>query len=137
MNTIHDRIKAMRLKNQMTLLEVAEALNVKEATAQRYESGKIKDIKYETIIKLSEIFHCSPCDLLGFKDSNCSYSSNQVEHPLLQLYDSMSREEQEQLMEFLPLYSALALVDRTKIQGRVEEILESPKYSQNKKLKNA
>ena len=34
MNTIHDRIKAMRLKNQMTLLEVAEALNVKEATAQ-------------------------------------------------------------------------------------------------------
>lgn len=137
MNTIHDRIKAMRLKNQMTLLEVAEALNVKEATAQRYESGKIKDIKYETIIKLSEIFHCSPCDLLGFKDSNCSRSPNQVEHPLLKLYDSMNSEEQNQLMEHLQHYSALDHDDRIKIDERAVHLLEAPKYSQNKKLKNA
>ena len=137
MNTIHDRIKAMRLKNQMTLLEVAEALNVKEATAQRYESGKIRDIKYETIIKLSEIFHCSPCDLLGFKDSNCSHSASQVEHPLLKVYDSMNHEEQEQFMGFLQQFSALDLNDRCKLQERAEILLESPKYSQNKKLKNA
>ncbi len=39
---LNERIKEMRTLKNMTLLEVAEILGVKEATMQRYESGEIK-----------------------------------------------------------------------------------------------
>lgn len=65
---INERIKEMRTLRNLTLLEVAEQLGVKEATMQRYESGSIKNIKYETITKLSEIFDCSPVYLMGWSN---------------------------------------------------------------------
>lgn len=66
MGLLNERIKDMRTKRGLTLAEVAEYLGVKEATAQRYESGTIKNIKHETIISLSELFHCSPEYLMGW-----------------------------------------------------------------------
>lgn len=53
MSKINDRIKQMRRSKGLTLLEVAEYVGVKEATAQRYESGNIKTIKYDIICKLA------------------------------------------------------------------------------------
>ncbi|MBQ8808467.1 MAG: helix-turn-helix domain-containing protein [Clostridia bacterium] len=52
----------------MTLLDVANALGVKEATAQRYESGEIKNPKNSTILELSKIFNCSPAYLMGWEE---------------------------------------------------------------------
>ena len=66
MAEIHDRIKEMRLARGLLLSEVADYLGVKEATAQRYESGSIKNIKHETICKLAELFHCDPTYLMGW-----------------------------------------------------------------------
>lgn len=67
MSVLQERIKERRLALGMTLLEVAARLGVKEATMQRYESGEIKNIKHETIVKLAEIFHCSPAYLMGWE----------------------------------------------------------------------
>lgn len=69
MGILNERIKERRLAVGLTLLQVAEFLGVKEATAQRYESGEIKNIKHETIYKLSEIFRCSPSYLMGWIDT--------------------------------------------------------------------
>ena len=52
----------------MTLLELATALGVREATAQRYESGEIKNLKHETVLEMSRIFNCSPAYLMGWED---------------------------------------------------------------------
>ncbi|MBH1941682.1 helix-turn-helix domain-containing protein [Mobilitalea sibirica] len=68
MSILNERIKERRLALDMTLLQVAEALGVKEATVQRYESGEIKNIKHETIAQLAEIFHCPPGYLMGWED---------------------------------------------------------------------
>lgn len=68
MATINERIKERRLQMGLTLLDVADALGVKEATAQRYESGAIKNISHETVCKLSEILRCSPSYLMGWED---------------------------------------------------------------------
>lgn len=68
MAKINERIKERRLASDMTLLEVAEKLDVKEATVQRYESGEIKNIKHDTIVALSKIFNCSPEYLMGWAD---------------------------------------------------------------------
>lgn len=68
MSTVGENIKEQRLKNNFTLLEVANKLGVKEATMQRYESGEIKNIKHETIVALAKIFGCSPSYLMGWEE---------------------------------------------------------------------
>ena len=52
----------------MTLLELANALGVREATAQRYESGEIKNLKHATVLEMARIFGCSPAYLMGWED---------------------------------------------------------------------
>ena len=69
MTKLRERIKERRLALNLTLLEVAERIGVKEATMQRYESGEIKNIKHETIVKLAEVFSCTPQYLMGWSDS--------------------------------------------------------------------
>lgn len=63
---LNERIKERRQALKMTLLEVADALGVKEATVQRYESGEIKNLKLDTILNLARIFKCSPSYLVGW-----------------------------------------------------------------------
>ena len=65
---LYERIKERRLKLGMTLLDVANALGVKEATVQRYESGEIKNPKHQTVLELAKIFRCSPAYLMGWED---------------------------------------------------------------------
>ena len=69
MALINERIKSRRQQLGLTLLQVADALGVKEATAQRYESGDIKNIKHDTVLNLSQILHCDPAYLMGWVDS--------------------------------------------------------------------
>ena len=69
MSIINERIKERRQQVGLTLYEVADAIGVKEATVQRYESGAIKNISHDIIGKLSELFNCSPSYLMGWEES--------------------------------------------------------------------
>ncbi|MDP4095443.1 helix-turn-helix domain-containing protein [Paenibacillus sp. P96] len=68
MPVLNDRIKARRIALNLTLQDVADFLGVKEATAQRYESGEIKNIKHEIVASLAELFKCTPAYLMGWSD---------------------------------------------------------------------
>ena len=68
MAILNERIKEMRIKRNLTLLQLAELLGVQEATVQRYESGAIKNIKYETVVSIAEILNCSPVYLMGWSN---------------------------------------------------------------------
>ena len=63
------RLKELRQENGMTLLQVANYLGVTESTAQRYESGAIENLKYETIVKLSNLYKVHPSYLMGWSDT--------------------------------------------------------------------
>lgn len=86
MSILNDRIKQRRLTLNLTLLQVAEQLGVKEATVQRYESGDIKNIKHETISQLAEILRCSPAYLMGWEKSilpDDAFHLNDVEKQII------------------------------------------------------
>ena len=78
---LHERIKKCRLDSGMTLLEVANALGVREATAQRYESGEIKNLKQATVLEMAKIFNCSPSYLMGWEENGESKDCGKL--PLL------------------------------------------------------
>ena len=74
-----NRIREIRKSKGMTLLQLAERLGVSESTVQRYESGNIKNLKYETMTELSIIFNCSPSYLMGWDDSIIANSDFKIE----------------------------------------------------------
>lgn len=70
MAIMHERIKELRNRRGMTLASVADYLEVTEATAQRYETGKgIKTIPYEVIEKYANLFHCTPSYIMGWEET--------------------------------------------------------------------
>ncbi len=79
---LHERIKKCRQECGMTLMELANALGVREATAQRYESGEIKNLKQTTVLEMARIFSCSPAYLMGWEE-NGENMANEGRLPLL------------------------------------------------------
>lgn len=65
---LSDKIKARREELGLTLQEIGDYIGVSKPTVQRYESGEIKNLKLETIEKLSEILKVSPAYLMGWKE---------------------------------------------------------------------
>lgn len=80
---LNSRIKERRTALGMTLLDVANALNVKEATVQRYESGEIKNLKHATVLELAKIFKCSPAYLMGWDNDTSTSTGTAGKLPLL------------------------------------------------------
>ena len=67
---IGERILSLRLKFNITQEELAKKLNIKRQTIHKYENNIIKNIKYETIVKLAKIFNTTPEYLLGLDDND-------------------------------------------------------------------
>lgn len=116
MSTIGDRIKERRNALGLTLLEIAEQLNVKEATVQRYESGEIKNIKHETIVNLAEILKCSPSYLMGWDDTPPTTQDTIVK--LLKAQYKLN----EQDVKFVMDYIKLAPAERESLRTAIEAI---------------
>ena len=103
-SNLNDRIKEMRKRKGLTLLEVAEYLGVQEATVQRYESGNIKNLKIETISKLAVLFGCDPQYLVGWTESNSGLHEATVtdeEKMLLDLFRRVPEESQQMVLDMV------------------------------------
>ena len=74
---IGNLIKTKRIELGLTLVEVAEAVGVSDATVSRWESGDIENMRRDRIASLAEILRLNPLILLGLDDSNESVNSNQ------------------------------------------------------------
>ncbi|WP_295724677.1 helix-turn-helix domain-containing protein [uncultured Leptotrichia sp.] len=63
---INEKLKDLRLKNNMTQRELADKLGISIPTLQKYEYGTLK-IKNEVILSLCDIFDISPDDFFNEK----------------------------------------------------------------------
>lgn len=71
---LSDVIKKKRKELGLTLLEIAKYVGVSEATVQRWESGNIKNVRFEKIALLCEILHASPAEIMGWDDLDVTTS---------------------------------------------------------------
>ncbi|MCM1487294.1 MAG: XRE family transcriptional regulator [Firmicutes bacterium] len=60
MDNVGEYIKQLRKEKGFTQEQLGELLGVKKAAVQKWESGTVKNLKRDTIIKLAEIFGVSP-----------------------------------------------------------------------------
>ena len=113
---VHEMIKQRRGELGMTLLQLAESVGVKEATAQRWESGAIKTIPYDRLIQIAEVLRCSPVYLMGWEEEKPTTPEgdglNEEQRALMDLYDSLGPADRAALVA-----SAKALAEARKSQG--------------------
>lgn len=107
------RIKELRLAHDMTLLDVANRLGVSESTVQRYESGAIANLKYDTIIGLANLFGVDPCYLMGWVSP---------------LHDEGEDHASEDEMKLLSLYRSLNPIGRKRALQDLEDLAQIERY---------
>ena len=107
MNTLQQRIKERRKQLNLTLTDMSSQLKITNATFNRYESGSIKTIKYDMIIKIAKILQCSQQYLMGWSDY--------ITEPQ---YDD-SAENQEMISEFIRILKKLSPKDKIKLMSTI------------------
>lgn len=70
------KINFYRKNNQLTLLELGKKVELSEGMVSRYESGEIKTVGIDTLIKFSNALNCSPADLMDWGLSDDSDNEN-------------------------------------------------------------
>lgn len=64
---MYRRLRDLREDNDLKQKQLAEYLNIDQATYSRYESGEL-DIPTQALIKLSKFYHVSIDYILGISD---------------------------------------------------------------------
>lgn len=104
MAKIHARIKERREAAGLTLAQLADIAGVKEATAQRWESGTIKTIKYETIEILADALHCTPSYLMGWDSEEPATKEDDGFSEIAKLFSQLSSDNRAKLLELGRLF---------------------------------
>ena len=65
MENLSTVLKRRRKELGLTLLQIAEAMEVSEATVQRWESGNIKMLRHDRISRLARILNVTAARLSG------------------------------------------------------------------------
>ena len=63
-----ERIKQLRVENNMTQEELGKVIGVQRSAIRKYEAGAVQNIKRSSIQKMADHFGVDPSYLLGLKD---------------------------------------------------------------------
>lgn len=103
---IRDLIKNRRKELNLTLLDIAKACDVSEATVSRWESGDIGDMKRSRIASLAKVLKISPSIIVGDL-SNSPYEEtlidprfNDFKFALLHGENDLSEEQKQDLLDY-------------------------------------
>lgn len=59
-------LDVMLARRKMRLKELAAAIDVSEQNLSMIKTGKIKGVRFETLVKICDVLDCQPGDLLEF-----------------------------------------------------------------------
>lgn len=143
MNITGDRIKELRLKNNLTQEELGNKLGVKKAAINKYELGVVENIKRKTLLDLAEALNTSPNYLMGWEDSSSSDTlslssilSQQITTDkrldiFAQFYDQLDDTGKNTLIEIIQALTNLNDVGIREALKRVEELTYVKSYKLN------
>lgn len=100
-------LKQRRKELGLTLAQIADAMDVSEATVQRWESGNIKSVRYDKINKLADILKIHPSAIMGW--------DNQQEMPIPSGFQPMPE------MERVPRIGRIACGDPITAEENIED----------------
>lgn len=109
--TTGDRIRKARIAKDMTQEELADKLGVKFGVVSKYETGRVKNLKRETIAALAEILDVKPSWLMCMDDDSINTDLEKMRSDQRLLWN---------LMQDVPpsvVYEAAAIIQKYKEQN--------------------
>lgn len=100
---IGQRIKNMRLKNNLTQDELALRINTTKQTIHKYENGIITNIPSSKIEAIANVLNTTPDYLMGWTEETSHKSSDYEE--ILALLEAMPEQKRENAIEYLKFLS--------------------------------
>ena len=106
MSSTGERIREMRIKNKLTLDDVAKKLEVNRQAIYKYEHGVVTNIPLENLEKMAELFGCTPGYLSGWENKKPSmdlqHFAGPEEDPQIRIVsgmmENMSDEQKQQIV---------------------------------------
>lgn len=105
---VNELIKQRRLEKGLTLEQVADKVGVGKSTVRKWETGFIKNMRRDKIVKLAEALDLSPTKLMGYSDKseyNSQFGTDQelIEYfrdqpELLSMYKDIQQSDSLQLL---------------------------------------
>lgn len=105
---IGQRIKNMRLKNNLTQDELALRINTTKQTIHKYENGIITNIPSSKIEAIANVLNTTPDYLMGWTEKTSHKSSdydNDISSEILALLEGMPEQKRENAIEYLKFLS--------------------------------
>lgn len=102
--TLGDKIKGLRLAQNMSQEELGEKLGVKKAAIHKYENNIVSNLKRSTIEKLSEVLHTTPAYLMGWDEPEEEQKEKFIDDDELEseaLFKSLSTERRKEAIRYM------------------------------------
>lgn len=113
-----ERIKKRRIEMGYTQEELAAKLGLQKSAIEKYENGRVKNIKRSVISKMAEILDCPPSYLMGWSDNSHSCEKNtgfDKDQDSIYILKDASSEHSEHERELLKIFTALNEGNRKKV----------------------
>lgn len=112
-----EKLLFLRERFGLRQVDVAEKIGISKQAYGLYETDK-RQASYETLCRLADFFRVSVDYLLGRETCDLVLSPPPSEYQ--RIYESQSKETQENILEFMKVFSKASIKTQLKILGRVE-----------------
>ena len=114
MENVGQRIKRLRKERKWTQEMLGAKLGVKKAAVQKYESGRVINLKQETIKKLTEIFDVPPTTFIDCGEwDNHAKEINLAEQ--VKTIELLQKHFGDGAVELIHIYSELSVSGQEKL----------------------
>lgn len=119
-----DKIKSLRLKQEMTMDVLAKKIGVSTPTIQRYESGETKNVRRDKIKNLADALDTTPAYLMGWEDETIKIIKGKIHE-----FNNSKEKKMITALEF-----SLVQLNESgleKVSEYVSDLLDNNKYRKN------
>ena len=103
MSTTGDRIRELRIKQNLTLDDVAQYLGVGRQAIYKYEHGAVTNIPLDNIEKMAALFGVTPGYLSGWSGEDSPAESDPEISIVSGMMESMSKEQKQQVIDLIKI----------------------------------
>lgn len=110
-----DVIRILRKNKKMTQGELARLLDVNKSSVQKYESGKVQNLKFEKIKKLCELFEITPFAFIypeNWEEVHILNENNNEFFKKIQKYFNLTDEGKKKVLDYIEDIGAIEQYQR-------------------------
>lgn len=119
-------IKYHRERLDLSQESLGLKLGVNKAAVQKWESGKVENLKRKTIKQLADLFEISPCSLMGWDDA---YNTDGKLAKEVSLIEQVQNQYGKEVVKLIEVFIQLNCTGKEKLLENANDLAALPKYT--------